>query len=92
LPRETDEFTKPHTPLATRRICQGASSISVDEVGICNYLTRYSFLQANFVSLEALVERIHKDGQIAKAALDMTPYSQYAEDPYLTTLLPNSAT
>jgi hypothetical protein len=48
--------------------------------------------EANFVSLEALVERIHKDGRIAKAALDMTPYSQYAEDPYLTTLLPNSAT
>ncbi|CAK9858027.1 unnamed protein product [Sphagnum jensenii] len=48
--------------------------------------------EANFVSLEALVERIHEDGQIAKAALDMTPYSQYAEDPYLTTLLPNSAT
>jgi FAD synthase len=48
--------------------------------------------EANFVSLEALVERIHEDGRIAKAALDMTPYSQYAEDPYLTTMLPNSAT
>lgn len=44
--------------------------------------------EANFPSLEALVERIHEDGRIAKAALDVSPYSIYQNDPFLTTALP----
>lgn len=36
------------------------------------------------------MERIHEDGRVAKAALDMNPFSDYAEDSYLTTPLPVS--
>ncbi|XP_024394974.1 bifunctional riboflavin kinase/FMN phosphatase isoform X2 [Physcomitrium patens] len=46
--------------------------------------------EANFTTLEDLVERIHEDGRVAKAALDMNPFSDYAEDSYLTTPLPVS--
>jgi hypothetical protein len=42
-------------------------------------------LQANFPSLDALVERIHEDGRIAKDALDHPPYAQYGQDAYLRT-------
>lgn len=44
--------------------------------------------EANFPSLEALVARIHKDGDIARAALSTPPYLQFSGDPYLTTPLP----
>ncbi|KAG6547509.1 hypothetical protein Mapa_010957 [Marchantia paleacea] len=40
--------------------------------------------EANFPSLEALIERIHEDGRIAKRALDMNPYRDFENDPYLT--------
>ncbi|BBM97400.1 riboflavin kinase / FMN hydrolase [Marchantia polymorpha subsp. ruderalis] len=41
--------------------------------------------EANFPSLEALIERIHEDGRIAKRALDVIPYKDFEHDPYLTT-------
>jgi riboflavin kinase len=41
--------------------------------------------EANFPSLDALVERIHEDGRIAKDALDHPPYAQYGHDAYLRT-------
>ncbi|KAG0626295.1 hypothetical protein M758_2G117400 [Ceratodon purpureus] len=44
--------------------------------------------EANFTTQEDLVEKIHEDGRIAKAALEMKPFSDYAEDSYLTTPLP----
>ncbi|KAG0613691.1 hypothetical protein M758_6G122300 [Ceratodon purpureus] len=44
--------------------------------------------EANFTTLEDLVEKIHDDGRIAKAALEMKPFSDFAEDSYLTTPLP----
>lgn len=34
------------------------------------------------------MEKIHEDGRIAKAALEMKPFSDYAKDSYLTTPLP----
>ncbi|KAL3698140.1 hypothetical protein R1sor_012216 [Riccia sorocarpa] len=40
--------------------------------------------EANFPSLEALIERIHEDGRIAKRALDAKVYSHFQDDPYLT--------
>lgn len=43
--------------------------------------------EANFPSLESLVERIYEDGRIAKAALDVPPYSTYQDEPFLTTNL-----
>lgn len=43
--------------------------------------------EANFPSLEALVERIHDDGRIAKSALDLPPYSNYQSEPFLSTPL-----
>lgn len=57
-------------------------------VVIC--LTYILFFQANFTTLEDLVERIHEDGRIAKAALEMQPFLDFAEDSYLTTPLPVS--
>jgi len=44
-------------------------------------------LQANFTTLEDLVDKIHEDGRIAKAALEMKPFVDFAEDGYLTTPL-----
>lgn len=43
--------------------------------------------EANFPSLQALIERIHEDGRIAKDALDVPPYSDYQNDSFLTTPL-----
>lgn len=43
--------------------------------------------EANFSSLQALIERIHEDGRIARAALDVLPYSNYQNDLFLTTPL-----
>jgi len=48
-------------------------------------------VQANFTTIEDLVEKIHEDGRIAKAALEMKPFSDYAQDSYLTTPLPVSS-
>lgn len=43
--------------------------------------------EENFPSLQALIERIHEDGRIARDALDAHPYSDYQNDPFLTTPL-----
>ncbi|XP_024537122.1 bifunctional riboflavin kinase/FMN phosphatase isoform X1 [Selaginella moellendorffii] len=39
--------------------------------------------EANFSSLEDLINKIHEDGRIAKAALDVPPYSAFKEDKFL---------
>lgn len=44
--------------------------------------------EANFPSLEALIEKIHEDRRIAEEALDRLPYSQYSNEPFLRTDLP----
>lgn len=44
--------------------------------------------EANFTTLDDLVEKIHEDGRIAKAALEMKPFADFAGDAYLTTPLP----
>ncbi|MCO5566878.1 hypothetical protein L7F22_020561 [Adiantum nelumboides] len=43
--------------------------------------------EANFPSLQALIERIHEDGRVAKCALEVAPYSDYQRDSFLTTPL-----
>lgn len=40
--------------------------------------------EADFPSLDALIARIHMDGDVARAALDCYPYSTYRDDPFLT--------
>ncbi|GMH30321.1 hypothetical protein Nepgr_032164 [Nepenthes gracilis] len=40
--------------------------------------------EANFPTLESLVEKIHEDGRIAEGALELPLYSRYRTDPYLT--------
>lgn len=44
-------------------------------------------LQANFPSLESLIEKIHEDRRIAETALELPLYSKYREDPYLKSSL-----
>ncbi|KAG0553031.1 hypothetical protein BDA96_01G560000 [Sorghum bicolor] len=39
--------------------------------------------EANFPSLESLIERIHEDGKIAEKALDLPIYARYKDSPYL---------
>ena len=39
--------------------------------------------EANFVSLESLIERIHKDASVAKAALDLSQFRDKRKDTYL---------
>lgn len=39
--------------------------------------------EANFPSLEGLIEKIHEDRQIAETALELPIYTKYREDPYL---------
>lgn len=39
--------------------------------------------EANFSSLESLIERIHEDGRIAEEALELPLYSKYKDDSYL---------
>lgn len=39
--------------------------------------------EANFPSLEGLIEKIHEDRQIAETALELPIYKKYREDPYL---------
>lgn len=43
--------------------------------------------EAKFPSLEALIEKIHEDRRIAEEALDLHPYSQYQDVPFLKTAL-----
>ncbi|CAM6109053.1 unnamed protein product [Calypogeia fissa] len=50
---------------------------------VCGYIRP----EANFPSLEALIERIHEDGRVAEKALDVAPYRYYGQVPYLTTPL-----
>ncbi|CAN1175874.1 Bifunctional riboflavin kinase/FMN phosphatase [Linum perenne] len=38
--------------------------------------------EANFPSLESLIEKIHEDGRIAEKALDLPQYSIYKDDPF----------
>ncbi|XP_047329254.1 bifunctional riboflavin kinase/FMN phosphatase-like [Impatiens glandulifera] len=38
--------------------------------------------EANFPSLESLIEKIHEDGRIADRALGLPLYSKYKEDPF----------
>ncbi|CAM0901460.1 unnamed protein product [Alopecurus aequalis] len=39
--------------------------------------------EANFPSLESLIERIHEDRRIAEKALDLPKYAKYKDTPYL---------
>lgn len=39
--------------------------------------------QANFSSLQALIDRIQRDGQVAKEALARPEYQRYRQDPWL---------
>ncbi|PSS10292.1 Riboflavin kinase [Actinidia chinensis var. chinensis] len=39
--------------------------------------------EANFSSLESLIEKIHEDRKIAETALELTLYLKHREDPYL---------
>ncbi|KAL4190650.1 hypothetical protein AMTRI_Chr07g76770 [Amborella trichopoda] len=39
--------------------------------------------EANFPSLESLIERIHEDGRIAEKTLDLPIYAEYKNSPYL---------
>lgn len=43
-------------------------------------------LQANFASLQALIDRIHRDAQVAEEALEDERYRQHAADPFLLPL------
>lgn len=43
--------------------------------------------EANFPSLESLIEKIHEDRRIAETALELPLYSKYREDPYLKSSL-----
>lgn len=46
-------------------------------------------MQANFPSLEALIERIHEDGRIARRALDVEPYNKFRSDLFLALSVTN---
>ncbi|GAB2298728.1 hypothetical protein Dimus_032802 [Dionaea muscipula] len=43
--------------------------------------------EANFPSLESLIEKIREDGRIADKALELPFYSKHRDDPYLTSPL-----
>lgn len=49
---------------------------------ICGYLRP----EANFTTLEALVERIHEDAAVTKTALQDKLFASYASSPFLLTL------
>lgn len=40
-------------------------------------------MQANFDSLQALIDRIHRDAEVSKDALAHPIYQQQKEDPFL---------
>lgn len=46
---------------------------------VCGYVRP----EANFSSLEALIQRIHKDGDVSKAALSHPKLAGYAKDGFL---------
>ncbi|KAF8672704.1 hypothetical protein HU200_049400 [Digitaria exilis] len=48
--------------------------------------------EANFPSLESLIERIHEDGRIAEKALDLPMYAKYKDTPYLRDPLQQGST
>nr|CAB3471778.1 unnamed protein product [Digitaria exilis] len=48
--------------------------------------------EANFPSLESLIERIHEDGRIAEKALDLPMYAKYKDSPYLRNPLHQGST
>ncbi|WVZ87997.1 hypothetical protein U9M48_034559 [Paspalum notatum var. saurae] len=48
--------------------------------------------EANFPSLESLIERIHEDGRIAEKALDLPMYAKYKDSPYLRNPLRHGST
>jgi len=48
--------------------------------------------EANFPSLESLIERIHEDGRIAEKALELPMYAQYKDSPYLRNPLQQGST
>uniref|UniRef100_A0A0D6R5V9 riboflavin kinase n=1 Tax=Araucaria cunninghamii TaxID=56994 RepID=A0A0D6R5V9_ARACU len=43
--------------------------------------------EVNFPSLEGLIQRIHEDRHVAEQALDLPPYSNYQNDPFLRTIV-----
>ena len=47
----------------------------------------FSVGQADFTSLENLVARIHKDGDVARQALDLPMFAKYKDDDFLNELL-----
>ncbi|XP_059659724.1 bifunctional riboflavin kinase/FMN phosphatase isoform X2 [Cornus florida] len=47
----------------------------------------YIRAEANFPSLESLIEKIHEDGKISERALELPLYSKYRDDPYLKSSL-----
>lgn len=47
-------------------------------------------LQANFESLQALIDRIHRDAEVSKEALAHPQYQQQKEDPFLLPATANS--
>ncbi len=46
---------------------------------VCGYVRP----EAAFTSLQALVERIHMDAQVARQALELQPLAAYAQEPFL---------
>ena len=46
---------------------------------VCGYIRP----EANFTSLEALVQRIHEDGRVSKQALQQAPLAAFAKDEFL---------
>ncbi|GJN29895.1 hypothetical protein PR202_gb18157 [Eleusine coracana subsp. coracana] len=50
---------------------------------LCLAIVGYIRPEANFPSLESLIERIHEDGRIAEKALDLPVYAKYKDSPYL---------
>lgn len=40
-------------------------------------------MQANFESLQALIDRIHRDAEVSKEALAHAIYQQQKQDPFL---------
>lgn len=48
-----------------------------------NHILCLETQQANFPSLDSLIEKIHEDGRIAERALDLPCYSKYRDDPFL---------
>ena len=46
---------------------------------VCGYVRP----EANFTTLEALSARIHKDGDVSKAALVQAPLKKFAADVFL---------